>query len=78
MAIGVAMKGENTHYNGRMTSFVVLSCAMAAMGGVIFGYDIGIAGLPLSLNMMTMLKLIYCSIVINLSQKSTFLLSNSK
>ncbi|XXG75812.1 hypothetical protein AAC387_Pa08g0306 [Persea americana] len=44
MAIGVAMNGENTHYNGRMTAFVILSCAMAAMGGVIFGYDIGISG----------------------------------
>ncbi|KAK1286673.1 Hexose carrier protein HEX6 [Acorus calamus] len=30
-------------YNGRITSFVVLSCVMAAMGGVIFGYDIGIS-----------------------------------
>ncbi|KAK1577682.1 hypothetical protein Q3G72_023807 [Acer saccharum] len=26
-----------------MTPFVVLSCTMAAMGGVIFGYDIGIS-----------------------------------
>ncbi|KAJ6303457.1 hypothetical protein OIU77_017355 [Salix suchowensis] len=31
-------------YNGKMTWFVVLSCMMAAMGGVIFGYDIGISG----------------------------------
>ncbi|XP_022141311.1 hexose carrier protein HEX6-like [Momordica charantia] len=31
-------------YNGKMTSFVVLSCMMAAMGGVLFGYDIGISG----------------------------------
>lgn len=31
-------------YNGKITSFVVLSCMMAAMGGVIFGYDIGISG----------------------------------
>lgn len=44
MAVGFAVKGENTQYNGRMTSFVMLSCAMAAMGGVIFGYDIGISG----------------------------------
>ncbi|KAI9397113.1 hypothetical protein POPTR_004G233700v4 [Populus trichocarpa] len=28
---------------GRMTWFVVLSCMMASMGGVIFGYDIGIS-----------------------------------
>ncbi|WOK95361.1 hypothetical protein Cni_G04068 [Canna indica] len=31
-------------YNGRITVFVVISCIMAAMGGVIFGYDIGVAG----------------------------------
>lgn len=46
MAVGVALTGQgSTHYNGKMTPFVVLSCMMAAMGGVIFGYDIGISGL---------------------------------
>ncbi|XP_058085288.1 hexose carrier protein HEX6-like [Magnolia sinica] len=46
MAIEFAMKSEskNTRYNGRMTPFVVISCAMASMGGLIFGYDIGISG----------------------------------
>jgi sugar porter (SP) family MFS transporter len=31
-------------YGGRVTAFVALSCATAAMGGAIFGYDIGTAG----------------------------------
>ncbi|KAF5732281.1 Major facilitator superfamily protein [Tripterygium wilfordii] len=31
-------------YSGRITTFVVLSCMMAAMGGLLFGYDIGISG----------------------------------
>ncbi|KAJ8772326.1 hypothetical protein K2173_027503 [Erythroxylum novogranatense] len=44
MASGLAITSENVQYNGRMTMFVVLSCMMAAMGGVIFGYDIGISG----------------------------------
>ncbi|XVF54934.1 hypothetical protein PTKIN_Ptkin05aG0220600 [Pterospermum kingtungense] len=44
MAVALAITGEDGHYNGRMTLFVVLSCMMAAMGGVIFGYDIGISG----------------------------------
>ncbi|KAF2315850.1 hypothetical protein GH714_040397 [Hevea brasiliensis] len=44
MAVGLAISSEGSQYNGRMTSFVVLSCMMAAMGGVIFGYDIGISG----------------------------------
>ncbi|OAY71587.1 Hexose carrier protein HEX6 [Ananas comosus] len=31
-------------YNGRMTPFVVLSCMVAASGGILFGYDLGISG----------------------------------
>lgn len=37
--------GGQPQYGGKMTAFVVVSCIMAAMGGVIFGYDIGISGL---------------------------------
>ncbi|XP_058204737.1 hexose carrier protein HEX6-like [Rhododendron vialii] len=46
MAVGIAKGSEVAagEYNGRVTSFVVLSCMMAAMGGAIFGYDIGISG----------------------------------
>ncbi|MBA0574995.1 hypothetical protein Golob_027329 [Gossypium lobatum] len=44
MAVALAVTGGGGQYNGRMTWFVVLSCMMAAMGGVIFGYDIGISG----------------------------------
>ncbi|KAL6005076.1 hypothetical protein ACLOJK_005637 [Asimina triloba] len=44
-AMGFVMTSEtSSHYNGRITTFVVLSCAMAAMGGLLFGYDIGISG----------------------------------
>jgi len=35
---------EFRRYGGRVTTFVVLSCITAGMGGVIFGYDIGISG----------------------------------
>ncbi|XP_024192043.1 hexose carrier protein HEX6 [Rosa chinensis] len=44
MAVGVALTGEGGQYNGKVTPFVILSCMMAATGGVIFGYDIGISG----------------------------------
>ncbi|KAK4572532.1 hypothetical protein RGQ29_030814 [Quercus rubra] len=44
MAVGLAITSEKGHYNGKMTLFVVLSCMIAATGGVIFGYDIGISG----------------------------------
>ncbi|PIA50315.1 hypothetical protein AQUCO_01300810v1 [Aquilegia coerulea] len=36
--------GESGENQGRMESFVILSCMMAAMGGVIYGYDNGITG----------------------------------
>ncbi|KAF3648296.1 Sugar transport protein 7 [Capsicum annuum] len=45
MAGGVAVAAnEGEQYHGKLTSFVILACMMAAMGGLIFGYDIGISG----------------------------------
>lgn len=44
MAVGVTVTGGSRQYKGKMTRFVILSCMMASMGGVIFGYDIGISG----------------------------------
>uniref|UniRef100_A0A2P2IYF3 Sugar transport protein 7 isoform X1 n=1 Tax=Rhizophora mucronata TaxID=61149 RepID=A0A2P2IYF3_RHIMU len=31
-------------YQGRVTVSVIISCVVAAVGGSIFGYDIGISG----------------------------------
>ncbi|XP_044963404.1 hexose carrier protein HEX6-like [Hordeum vulgare subsp. vulgare] len=36
--------GGGREYGGRVTAFVALSCITASMGGVIYGYDIGVAG----------------------------------
>lgn len=44
MAGGFVVTSEGGVYNGKITWFVVFSCMMAAMGGIIFGYDIGISG----------------------------------
>ncbi|XVF54933.1 hypothetical protein PTKIN_Ptkin05aG0220500 [Pterospermum kingtungense] len=45
MAAGLAITSDQGgQYNGRMTLLVVLSCMMAATGGIIFGYDLGISG----------------------------------
>ncbi|CAN0902328.1 Hexose carrier protein HEX6 [Linum grandiflorum] len=41
---GTKNNDQSYYYTSRITSFVALSCMMAAMGGVIFGYDIGISG----------------------------------
>ena len=44
MAGGFSIESENVQSNGKITLYVVLSCMMAGMGGLLFGYDIGVAG----------------------------------
>ncbi|CAA2935357.1 hexose carrier HEX6-like [Olea europaea subsp. europaea] len=40
----MAADSEGGEYAGRITGLVVLSCLIAATGGIIFGYDLGISG----------------------------------
>uniref|UniRef100_A0A453KXI4 Major facilitator superfamily (MFS) profile domain-containing protein n=1 Tax=Aegilops tauschii subsp. strangulata TaxID=200361 RepID=A0A453KXI4_AEGTS len=42
-ALGVK-KERAAEYKGRMTLAVAMACLVAAVGGSIFGYDIGISG----------------------------------
>ncbi|KAF5184043.1 Sugar transport protein [Thalictrum thalictroides] len=44
MATGFELSNKSRQYKGRLTTFVILSCIVAAMGGIIFGYDLGISG----------------------------------
>ncbi|CAL4983695.1 unnamed protein product [Urochloa decumbens] len=47
MAVGLAVHAaasDDQQYGGRITVFVALSCATAAMGGAIFGYYLGTSG----------------------------------
>lgn len=39
-----AAQGDGRKYEGGVTAFVVITCLVAAMGGLMFGYDIGISG----------------------------------
>ncbi|OMO65114.1 Sugar/inositol transporter [Corchorus olitorius] len=43
-AAGFVPAGGGTEYPGKLTPFVTVTCIVAAMGGLIFGYDIGISG----------------------------------
>ncbi|CAI0406891.1 unnamed protein product [Linum tenue] len=43
-AAGIAPGGSGKEYPGNLTPFVTVTCIVAAMGGLIFGYDIGISG----------------------------------
>lgn len=42
-AVGFVTRGGK-EYPGKLTPFVLATCIVAAMGGLIFGYDIGISG----------------------------------
>ncbi|PIA50316.1 hypothetical protein AQUCO_01300811v1 [Aquilegia coerulea] len=45
MVVGITVSSnESRQTQGRMESLVILSCMMAALGGVIYGYDNGITG----------------------------------
>ncbi|KAJ6377080.1 hypothetical protein OIU76_026111 [Salix suchowensis] len=43
-AVGIAVGDNKKEYPGNLTPFVTVTCIVAAMGGLIFGYDIGISG----------------------------------
>ncbi|KAF8409367.1 hypothetical protein HHK36_005442 [Tetracentron sinense] len=40
----ILTSGNGKEYPGNLTPFVLATCIVAAMGGLIFGYDIGISG----------------------------------
>lgn len=42
---GFVESGNGKEYPGKLTLYVTFTCIVAAMGGLIFGYDIGISGL---------------------------------
>ncbi|CAM8961245.1 unnamed protein product [Rhodiola kirilowii] len=35
---------SENHYNGKVTASLVITCVVAASGGLIYGYDIGVTG----------------------------------
>lgn len=41
---GPISSGSGKAYPGELTTYVMVTCIIAAMGGLIFGYDIGISG----------------------------------
>lgn len=42
---GPISSGSEKAYPGELTTYVMVTCIIAAMGGLIFGYDIGISGI---------------------------------
>jgi hypothetical protein len=44
MGGGVVVSSHGKDYPGKLTCKVLVICIVAAMGGLIFGYDLGISG----------------------------------
>ena len=42
---GAVSSGNGKAYPGKLTKRVLVTCIVAAMGGLIFGYDLGISGI---------------------------------
>ena len=63
MAAALPITSEGGQYNGRMTLLLVLSCLMAATGGVLFGYDLGISGLFQYDHFYIIFPLLICKII---------------
>ncbi|KAL9257476.1 Sugar carrier protein C-like protein [Drosera capensis] len=59
-AAGIAPSAGGKEYPGELTLFVTVTCVVAAMGGLIFGYDLGISGGVTS--MSTFLKKFFPSV----------------
>lgn len=36
--------GGGTEFEAKITPIVIISCIMAATGGLMFGYDVGVSG----------------------------------
>jgi hypothetical protein len=41
---GAVAKVRAEQYNGKVTVHVIIACIVAATGGSLFGYDVGISG----------------------------------
>lgn len=41
---GIVSGASGREYPGKLTGNVLVTCVVGAMGGLIFGYDIGISG----------------------------------
>lgn len=43
---GGGFTGDNTkEFEAKITPIIIISCMMAATGGLMFGYDVGVSGL---------------------------------
>lgn len=58
-AVGGISNGGGKEYPGSLTPFVTVTCIVAAMGGLIFGYDIGISGTNIYTHVYTYVSVLF-------------------
>lgn len=46
---GIVADSGGKHYDSHVTAYVIVTCIVAATGGLMFGYDIGISGMFMTL-----------------------------
>lgn len=64
-AAEVGAKARAEQYQGRVTCYVVVACMVAAVGGSLFGYDVGISGKRFSCLPYTFKKMMHaCNLVV--------------
>lgn len=63
MAGGIVTSGSEIEFEAKITFTVIMSCILAATGGLMFGYDIGISGTYITFQCFFLLYLLY---IINL------------
>lgn len=60
MAVVISSNGNSKAFDAKMTVYVFICVIIAAVGGLIFGYDIGISGSILFSNIILCLFRITC------------------
>jgi len=56
---GAVDKGRAEQYKGRVTVHVIIACIVAATGGSLFGYDVGISGSVLIPSLSNLVLFLY-------------------
>ncbi|XP_065014116.1 hexose carrier protein HEX6-like [Musa acuminata AAA Group] len=74
MAASEVVGKRQAYYKGRITAFVILSCTVAATGGILFGYDLGISGGVTS--MEPFLKKFFPDVYAEMHEKNSHATSN--
>lgn len=56
---GVAADSGGKRYESHVNGFVIMTCIVAATGGLMFGYDIGISGMFIDKSLITCLPVLF-------------------